>query len=216
MSFPAAIMVETQIEARAVEADAMRELRPLPVWCPLPRREDDPKVTCVGWIAGRQTARREGVVLTTSWCWVDTDTPPNLVSRPAEVLRIDRLPAGAGMLWALSRPRSLDWLPQALVTTRRFRYSLDLGAINARRAAVFAGIRWGGQHRSRPLFGRGWWLPTLEPNRREALGKLGALDDRFVLLAAEGADADEGALVNDLEAAVMQRWQAESATGVAG
>jgi len=216
MSFPAAIMVETQIEARAVEADAMSELRPLPVWCPLPRREDDPKVICVGWVAGRQTVRHEGVVLTTTWCQVDTDTPPSFVSRPAEVLRIDRLPDGAGTLLALSRPRSLDWLPQALSTTRRFRYSLDLGAINARRSAVFAGVRWGGQHRSRPLFGRGWWLPAVEPNRRETLGKLGALDDRFVLLEAEGADADEGALIDDLENAVTQRWQAERATGVAG
>jgi hypothetical protein len=213
MSPVAAILVEAQIETRAVEADAVTELRPLPVWCPLPRREDDPKVTCVGWVAGRQTARSEGIVVTTTWCRVDMDTPQELVSRPAEVLRLDRLPADAGRLWALSRPRSLEWLHGALATTRRFRASLDLGAINERRAAVFAGVRWSGPLRSRPVFGRGWWLPGAEARRRETHGTLGALDDRFVLLEAEGGAADERSLVGDLEAAVDRRWQVECSRG---
>lgn len=209
----AAIMAETQIEARAVEADAVTELRALPVWCPLPRGEDDPKVTCVGWVAGRQTARIEGFVVTTTWFRVETDTPRELVSRPEEALRIDRLPADAGCLWALSRPRSFDWLRGALATTRRFRASLDPGAINERRAAIFAGVRWGGPLRLRPVFGRGWWLPGAEVSRRETFGTLGALDDRFVLLEAQGGRIDEFSLVEDLEAAVERRWHAEASEG---
>lgn len=208
MSAAAAIIVEAQVEARAVEADAVTELRPLPVWCPLPRGEDDPKVTCVGWVAGRQTARSEGVVVTTSWCRVDAEPPRGLVSRPADVLRLDRLPADAGCLWALSRPRSFEWLQGVLAGTRRFRASLDLGAINERRAATFAGARWAGPLPARPVFGRGWWLPGAETHRQESVATLGALDDRFVLLDARGGEVDERALAGDVEAAVDRHWQA--------
>lgn len=209
MSSIAALIVEAQVEARTVEADAVTELRPLPVWCPLPRREDDPKTTCVGWVAGRQTARAEGVVVTTTWCRVDADPPRKLVSQPAGALRLERLPAASGRLWALSRPRSFEWLAAALSTTRRFRASLDLGAINERRAAGFTGARWGGPLPSRPVFGRGWWLPGAEAQREEAVTTLGALDDRFVLLDARGGEADELALVGDVEEAVDRRWHAE-------
>jgi hypothetical protein len=210
MSSAAAVFVEAQIETRVVEADRVVELRPLPVWCPLPRGDDDPKVTCVGWVAGRQTARADGAVLTTTWCSVETETSRSFISRPAEALSLKRLPAHAGRLWVLSRLRSLDWLPETLATTRRFRASLDLGAINERRAAVFAGARWGGSHRSRPVFGRGWWLPGDEPRRRETVGPLGALDDCFVLLGLAGGSVDAGSLVDDVETAVDRRWREES------
>ncbi|MGN6258674.1 MAG: hypothetical protein ACTHN3_13145 [Solirubrobacterales bacterium] len=210
MSSVAAILVEAQIEAREVEADGVTELRPLPVWCPLPRGEDDPKVTCVGWVAGRQSARAEGVVITTTWCRVETATPRELVSRPTEALRLDRLPADVGRLWPLSRLRSLHWLHEALSTTRRFRSSLDLGAINERRASVFAGVRWTGPNRPPPVFGRGWWLPGEAALRRETEVTLGALDDRFILLRAQGGVLDEKSLVADMEAAIGRRWVEQS------
>jgi hypothetical protein len=216
MSAAAAILVEAQVEAREVAENAVIELRPLPVWCPLPRGEDDPKVTCVGWIAGRQTARTEGVVVSTTWCRVDAEPPRELVSRPAEALRLDRLPAAAGRLWTLSRPRSFAWLQPALSSRRRFGASLDLGAINERRAAVFAGVRWSGPLRSRPVFGRGWWLPGEEAHRREVARTLGALDDRFVLLDTAGGAADEHALVRGVEAAIDRRWREERPGGTAG
>lgn len=208
MSAPAAILVDAQAEARAVEAGAATELRPLPVWCPLPRRDDDPKVTCVGWVAGRQVAREDGVVVTISWCLVDAEPPQGLVSRPADALRLDRLPAGSGRVWALSRSRSFEWLAEALAESRRFGASLDLGAVNERRAALFPGARWGGSIDSRPVFGRGWWLPGAEPGREQREARLGALDDRFVLLSARGGEPDPRALADALEAAVARRWRA--------
>jgi hypothetical protein len=206
MSTAAAMMVEVQMEARVVDADKVVDLRPIPVWCPLPRDDDDPKVTCVGWVAGRQTARTEGSLVTSTWCRVDVDAPSNLVSRPSEALRLDRLPADAGRLWALSRPRSLDWLGGALATKRRFRTSLDLGAINERRAAAFAGASRRGPLRPVPLFGRGWWVPA------EGAGSvkdttLGALDDRFVLVRRGGDIAPGDAFVDDVEAALDELWR---------
>lgn len=214
MSGAAAILVEAQIEARAVEADSVAELRPLPVWCPLPRTEDDPKVTCVGWLAGRQTTRAEGSVITTTWCRVETDTPPELVSRPADALRLDRLPQGSGRLLALSRARSFEWLRVTLARSRRFRASLDLGAVNERRAGLSAGLRWTGPLRSRPVFGRGWWLPGDAAKPRETFGPLGALDDRFVLLDASDGPADPNLLVERLEQAISRRWHAARPDGV--
>jgi|GEM_PF-6813009 len=210
MSKPAAILVEAQIEARAVDADAVAELRPVPVWCPLPRGEDDPKVTCVGWLAGRQTARAEGSVTTSTWCQIETAPPRELVSRPADALRLECLPHGAGRLLVLSRARSFEWLRETLARSRRFRASLDLGAVNERRAALSAGVRWTGPLRSRPVFGRGWWLPgePREPDE-ETFGPLGALDDRFVLLDASAGSGEVGALVERVEQAVARYWHAE-------
>ena len=216
MSDPAAILVEAQIEAHRVDADTVAELRPLPVWCPLPRREDDPKVTCVGWLAGRQTARAEGSVITTTWCRVETGTPPELISRPADALRFDRLPDGAGRLLALSRARSFGWLREALSSTRRFRASLDLGTVNERRAALSAGARWAGPLRALPVFGRGWWLPGETAEPRETFGPFGALDDRFVLLDASGGPADAELLVERLEQAVVGHWRAALSERVQG
>ncbi|HEX5375528.1 MAG TPA: hypothetical protein VFW48_05150 [Solirubrobacterales bacterium] len=209
MSAAAAVLVETKVEARAVEENSVAELRPLPVWCPLPRGEDDPKVTCVGWVAGRQTARAEGVVVTTTWCRVIGDAPQDFVSRPASALRLDRLPGDAGSLWVLSRPRPLDWLAGTLSSARRFRASLDLGAINERRAASFAGARWPGRFSSRPVFGRGWWLPGEEEHRQETTATLGALGDRFVLVDARGGALDGEPLVGEVEEAVYRSWHAE-------
>jgi hypothetical protein len=147
---------------------------------------------------------------------VETETPQEIISRPGEALSLDRLPSDAGRLWALSRARSLDWLHVTLATTRRFRASLDLGAINERRAAIFAGTRWSGSHLSRPVFGRGWWLPGDEAHRREVVNTLGALDDRFVLLETRGGTLDASSLVADVEAAVDRRWREQHLQGTVG
>jgi len=216
VSAAAAILVESQAEARAVEEGSTVELRPLPVWCPLPRDEDDPKLTCVGWVAGRQTAHPEGLVVTTTWCRVNGESPPELVSRPGAALGLERLPREAGALWPLSRPRSLGWLPKALATIRRFPTSLDLGAINERRAATFAGARWPGSLPALPVFGRGWWLPGEEQARQESATILGALGDRFVLLDACGGEVDELALVGAVEVAAARRWREERSRRVGG
>lgn len=210
MSRVAAVLVESQVEARAVETSTRVEVRPLPVWCPLPRGEDDPKVTAVGWVAGRQTARVEGLVITTTWCRVNADPSESLVSRPAAALGLDRLPAEAGELWTLSRARSLGWLPTALSTMRRFRTSLDLGAINERRAATFPGARWPGRLLARPMFGRGWWLPgDGDGGTRTEPGTLGALADRFVFVEVRGGEPNESALLGCVEQAVDRRWHDE-------
>jgi hypothetical protein len=198
------MIVEVQFEARAVDVDSVIDLRPVPVWCALPRDVDDPKVTCVGWVAGRQVARTEGHLVTTTWCRVEVDPPADLVSRPPEALRTDRLPADAGRLWVLSRRRSLDWLGVALATKRRFRSSLDLGAINERRAAAFAGARGKGPLRP-PLFGRGWWIPNAEEGSLQDT-TLGALEDRFVLIE-RGGSAVPDALDGEVEEALGELWR---------
>jgi hypothetical protein len=207
MDRAAAMMVETQFEARTVVADAIVDLRPVPIWCPLPREDDDPKVTCVGWVAGRQTARTEGLLITSTWCRVNLNPPQDLVSRPEGALRVERLPAADGCLWALSRPRSLDWLGRVLASKRRFRTSLDLGAINERRAAAFAGARATVPLRPPPLFGRGWWVEAADPQEHVRLTALGALEDRFVLVACDREIASAHALADDVETIVHQRWR---------
>jgi hypothetical protein len=205
MTIVAAILAEVQVEARAVETDTVIELRPLPVWCPLPRGDDDPKVTCVGWVAGRQTARTAGTVTTATWCQIYADTPPELVSNPVQALSSDRLPAETGNLWALSKPRSFDWLSKVLADRRRFRTALDLGAINERRAAMFDSVRWSGQRRSSPTFGRGWWIAEAETGDRVRRDVLGALDDRFVFVERGGGGnvLDSDALVSAVEKAAL-------------
>jgi hypothetical protein len=205
MSQAAAMLIEVQVEARTVATSKVTELRPVPVWCPLPRADEDPRVNCVGWVAGRQTARTDGVLVTTTWCWVDLDTPADLVSRPSDALRLDRLPADAGRLWALSRPRSLEWLTRELETKRRFRTSLDLGAINERRAAAFTGARGQGPRRREPLFGRAWWVPDAASSTRDST--LGALDDRFVLIVRGGESAPELNFVDEAEAKLDKTWR---------
>lgn len=206
MTVIVAVLAEVQIEARAVESDVVVDLRPLPVWCPLPRGDDDPKVTCVGWVGGRQTARTEGTVTTASWCRICIDTPAGLVSNPAQALALDRLPAEIGNVWALSTPRSFEWLSQVLAIRRRFRAALDLGAINERRAALFDSVRWSGKRRGLPVFGRGWWIAQADPQERIRRDVLGALDDRFVFVERGGRNAMAAdTLVNALERAVAER-----------
>ena len=69
---------------------------------------------------------------------------------------------------------------------------------------MFDSVRWSGQRRSSPTFGRGWWIAEAETEDRVRRNVLGALDDHFVFVERGGGDVlDSDALVNAVEKATL-------------
>lgn len=184
-------------------------LRPLPVWCPLPRTAQQPKIPAVGWAAGRTTSVGSIVRLVTSWTVIESAPAPEIVSNPREALQIERAGRHGDVLFALRRlaDEGVD-VVAAFCSERRFPESLDLGAMNDRRHRVSAT---GEPKRfpSGPMFGRAAVRFDESASRAvvdSQLVQLGGGRAAHLIQRGTGRPDDVPQLLESIEGATAHAW----------
>lgn len=185
------------------------QLRPLPVWCPLPRTAQQPKVPAIGWAAGRTTSVGSMVRLTTSWTVIETAPPSEIVSNPRGALQIERTRDYGDVLFALRTMSDGGAnVADTFCAERRFPRCLDLGAMNDRRHRVCAD-GYPKRFPSGPMFGRA--AVRLDGTASRAvldsqLVHIGEGPAAYVVQRGTGTPGHLPQLLESLEGATARAW----------
>lgn len=209
---PVLLLAETRVGPGASLGDdaarAPARLRPLPVWCPLPRTPRQPKATVVGWVAGTAAIAEEARA-TTSFACVVSSSPARIESNPRAALSVSAVRSGEGRLFPVGSLRSaVETVPLLFASQRTFRDGLDLGALNDRRHGAAASNGSGPRPLpGGPCFGRLALAVSADGGPMTASErKLDGAADPYIVVEGEIDEREFGAAIEALETITVRRW----------